>query len=536
MTNVIFHAEGCQLDFPELRSTMNISQVAGIPAVLATFLASSLLLKAGTPSVVTNNIGAGRFATESYIHDSGHAGPTVMIVGGVHGNEPAGALAAESVRHWPITSGKLVVIPRANVPALEVGKRNTPGLTTNLSNLNRNYPRAGQDEPPRGELANAIWSLAREHRPDWLLDLHEGFDFNKINEKSVGSSVICFPNQKGTRAAKLMLDAVNATISEEKLKFVLREMPIDGSLARAGGEHLKIPSMTLETTSKQPMAKRVRQHEVMVHALFRHLGMIESIPAPSIVAQQPEINIVNTSSPRPGKLRIALYKGPGTGESVPPTIMERLNKPPTSTITQVTPEDIQAGVLTNYDLVIFCGGRGSKQAEAIGEEGRENVKRFVASGGGYIGICAGAYLATSGYPWSLGLVNARTVSPKWQRGKATVKIELTETGSQILGQHAGQLDCYYANGPIVTADTKTNLPPFNTLAFYRSEVANNDSPVGVMVNAPAIFTGTYHQGRVVCVSPHPEKTKGLEDFIPHAVDWVMKLENTASSKPLQKAE
>jgi predicted deacylase/putative intracellular protease/amidase len=489
---------------------------------------------AGTAT--TNNIASGRFITPSHVHDSGKPGPIVMIVGGAHGNEPAGALAAESVRHWPISSGRLVVIPRANVPALEAGKRNTPGLTTNLSNLNRNFPRDGQDEPPRGELANAIWSLAVEQRPDWLLDLHEGFDFNQINDKSVGSSVICFPHEKGTPAAKLMLDALNHTISEEQLKFVLREMPVDGSLARAAGEHLKIPSMTLETTSKQPMAKRVRQHEVMVHALLRHLGMLEMIPPPAVIAEQTEIAAVKDAEPNTAQLRVALYKGPGTGGDGPPSLMQRLNNPPASIIQQVTPEEIRAGVLKYFDLVVFAGGSGSKQAEAIGEEGREIVKQFVANGGGYVGICAGAYLATSGYPWSLGLVNARTVSPKWQRGKTMVKLEMTDGGENVLGVREGQFDCRYANGPIVKPDSKPDLPPFDTLALYRTEVASNGAPVGVMIDSPAIFSAQYRQGRVICVSPHPEQTAGLEELVPNAIRWVAPREKVVSNNPVPKAE
>ena len=37
-----------------------------------------------------------------YQRDSGVKGPVVFITGGVHGNEPAGARAAEQIRHWKI--------------------------------------------------------------------------------------------------------------------------------------------------------------------------------------------------------------------------------------------------------------------------------------------------------------------------------------------------------------------------------------------------------------------------------------------------
>lgn len=491
-----------------------------------------------SPTTVTNQLLAGsRFAMDCYIHDSGQAGPTLLIVGGAHGNEPAGAAAAEIIGHWPITKGKLVVVPRSNVPALAAGKRNTPNLSTNLGNLNRNYPRAGLNEPPRGEVATAIWNLALQYKPDWVLDLHEGFDFNQLNEKSVGSSVICFPNESGVAAADLMLAAVNVTVVAPELKFVRRNMPVDGSLARAGGEHLHVPSMTLETTSKQPMEKRVRQHEIMVHRLLNHLGMMGvELPAATLAAGNASPKTGTASSNPAATIRVALYAGPGTGGNGPPSLMKRLNNAPFSSIKQITPEEIRGGALTNFDVVIFGGGSGSKEAESIGDTGREAVKNFVAKGGGYIGICAGAYLATSGYPWSLGMINARTVSPKWQRGRTDVKLELTEGGRRILNAPQGWFDCKYANGPIVKPDTQTNLPPFETLAYFRTEVSSNGAPAGVMINSPAIFSGQYQLGRVVCVSPHPEQTAGLEAIVPQAVTWVASKGSVATGKISPKAE
>jgi predicted deacylase/glutamine amidotransferase-like uncharacterized protein len=469
------------------------------------------------PQTVTNLLLPGsRFATEYYVNDTGMPGPTVLIVGGVHGNEPAGANAAEAVRRWPITRGRLVVIPRANVPGLAANKRLIPNLDTNLSNLNRNYPRAGKEESPRGELAEAIWTVVLKFQPDWLLDLHEGFDFHQVNEKSVGSSLINFPNPKGLAAADLMLAAVNSHITDEKLKFVRRNLPIDGSLARASGEHLHIPSMILETTSKQPMEKRVYQHEIMVHQLLHHLGMIGDVQPVLAASEAPAPHAASEAA----RLRVALYKGPGTGGEGPPSLMKALNHPPDSSITEVSPEDIQGNMLTNYDVVIFGGGSGSKEAAAIGESGRSNVVQFVGNGGGYVGICAGAYLATSGYSWSLHLINVKTVSPKWQRGRATLKMELTPKGRDILGSAQTNLDVLYHNGPVVHDAGSNTLPPVEALAYFRSEVSSNDAPVGVMINSPAILAASFKKGRVVFVSPHPEQTEGLEDIVPHAIQWV----------------
>jgi predicted deacylase len=503
-------------------SAQKLSLSIAVACSLA-FASSTALAKpsADAPSLSSTNVllPGTRFSTPWYVQDSGIPGPTIFIVGGVHGNEPAGANAAEMIRRWPLLKGKMVVIPRANVPGLSANKRLIPNLDTNLGNLNRNYPRAGRDEGPRGEPATSIWNLALKFKPDWVLDLHEGFDFHQVNENSVGSSVICFPNPKARATADAMLAAVNSEISVENLKFVRRDMPIDGSLARAGGEHLHVPSMTLETTSRQPMEKRVHQHEVLVHTVLQQLGMIgDAIPG-RIVATAAVPKSTGLRAPAGAKIRIALYKGPGTGGDGPKNLMKRFDRAPETTITEVSPDDIRSGVLTNYSVVIFAGGSGSKEAEAIGETGRSNVVNFVANGGGYVGICAGAYLATSGYPWSLHILNVRTVSSKWQRGRGAVKLEITDGGQKILEAGDKNTECLYHNGPIVKEANEPSLPPYEPLAYFRSEFASNGSPAGVMVNSPALIAASYKKGRVIFCSPHPEQTKGLEEIIPHAVTW-----------------
>jgi len=272
------------------------------------------------------------------------------------------------------------------------------------------------------------------------------------------------------------------------------------------------------------------------------------LPAPHFMAVDAAGNRDATSSTDKAvatepltKIRVALYKGPGTGGEGPPNLKKYLNSPPETSITEVSPEEIQHGILKYFDVVIFAGGSGSKEAEAIGEIGRSNVIQFVSNGGGYVGICAGAYLATSGYPWSLHLLNVKTVSPKWQRGRSTLKLELTARGREILGRTETNLNVIYHNGPVVKEAGLDTLPPFEPLAYFRTEVASNNTPVGVMINSPAIIAAPFKKGRVVFVSPHPEQTKDLDGIIPHAVLWVApkdqaRLKNTTLDKNITKAE
>jgi glutamine amidotransferase-like uncharacterized protein len=106
------------------------------------------------------------------------------------------------------------------------------------------------------------------------------------------------------------------------------------------------------------------------------------------------------------------------------------------------------------------------------------------------------------------------------RGKGDVKIELTDKGRDILGLPSGQIDIRYANGPILVPAKNDAIADFEALAFFRTELAEHDSPKSAMINSPAIVRGTLGKGRVIVSSPHPEQTPGMETFIEHAVHWL----------------
>lgn len=218
-----------------------------------------------------------RFATMYYVQKAAAPGPTVVILGGVHGDEPSGSASAELIRHWTISRGKLVVIPRANIPGLAAKKRNIPQEKTALANLNRNFPRTGKTEEPRGELATALWTLIKSHKPDWVIDLHEGYGFHIQTTATVGSSVISVNTPECIRVSEKLLAAVNATVQNPQRKFVPLAIPVDGTLAGAVGEHLKAQAMIIETTSGggQPLALRTRQHRIMVATLLQELKMLD---------------------------------------------------------------------------------------------------------------------------------------------------------------------------------------------------------------------------------------------------------------------
>lgn len=195
------------------------------------------------------------------------------------------------------------------------------------------------------------------------------------------------------------------------------------------------------------------------------------------------------------------------------------------TFQAITASDIRNNALSRFDVLICPGGSGSKQAKILDEEGRRVVREFVMNGGGYVGFCAGAYLASSHYSWSLNLINASVLDTKhWARGTGKVKLKMTPEGCRLLGTTNEIVTCYYGQGPLLAPGTNSSLTAYQTLATYHSETTKTNVPTGVMIGTTAIASGTCGKGRVLCFSPHPESGTALNEFVRRGVRWAAKRE------------
>ena len=474
---------------------------------------------AGAQSCITGVLGKGTDWQVTYhIKDSGIEGPTVLVVGGIHGNEWGGWLAAEQIRHWSVDCGKLVVIPQVNRLGLKASMRWFPPTRNDskLRDLNRNFPTQSRKQAVT-DIAKDIWAFVVQQQPDWVFDLHEGFDFHRINSKSVGSSVISFPSQRAF--AKELVDVVNHSLPDRrKFDLLAGAGPVEGSLARACGERLKAKSFILETTFKdQPLSTRTRQHRQMVsHALVK-IGMLGESRVEQLVK--------NTSE----KIEVGLFDGPGASAK---RILPILHQFEELQVVPLGPDDIRKVSLDQFDVLLFPGGSGSKQGKALGQEGRIRVREFAANRGGIVGICAGAYLCSSHYNWSLDLMNAKVFNTvvnvpgkgrksMWYRGPvADVDVEIHPAGKSVLGL-TGLHQVRYANGPIISPGNKPNVPPYKVLATFRSENGIYEAQKGTMVGKPAVLYSKFGDGKVLALSPHFEFTRGKEKVILEAIESVV---------------
>ena len=227
------------------------------------------------------------------------------------------------------------------------------------------------------------------------------------------------------------------------------------------------------------------------------------------------------SPPAARPIRVAIYDDAGGSEKGPPNVERCLSAAEGFETERVTAADIRAGALERFDVVIHPGGSGSKQAAALEDAGCDTVRRFVERGGGFVGICAGSYLASAHYPWSLGLIDARVVDREhWARGTGDVQIALTPVARSAFDSDAGELTIYYGQGPLLAPAARDDIPDYELLASYETEIAKNGAPRGVMKGTTAIARGTFGKGRVFCFSPHPEKSPDQDPFVRAAVQWV----------------
>lgn len=221
-------------------------------------------------------------------------------------------------------------------------------------------------------------------------------------------------------------------------------------------------------------------------------------------------------------IRVAVYSHADQEASTSgPTNLQRFLIPANGfQATVVSPADIRDGVLKDYDVLVMPGGSASLQASKLEESGCQHVKDFVRDGGGYVGICAGAYLASAQYSWSLGIVNAKVWDRShWARGTGDVALQLTPAGCDVLQSDAANLQVYYGQGPLLVPHNSPDLPGYEVLATYKTEIAKKGAPVGAMVGTHAIIRTMYEEGRVICFSPHPEKSGGPNSIMMEGIRW-----------------
>ncbi|MFO7768082.1 MAG: M14/M99 family metallopeptidase [bacterium] len=223
-------------------------------------------------------------------------GPTLLIIGGIHGDEPGGYLAADLYADLTLRRGDLIVIPRANVYSIHRDERGTRG------DMNRKFG-ADHDHELDGQIIGVLKEIMRQ--ADALLNLHDGSGFYRPRWVDVmhnplrwGQSVIIDTDRLRTasgevvymqRLAESVVERANRSIREESHRFRVKntrtwEPNTDykeqrGSATFYAVDEVGIPAFGVETSKEiGEESLRVEYQIEVINGFLDAMGIVPDHP------------------------------------------------------------------------------------------------------------------------------------------------------------------------------------------------------------------------------------------------------------------
>jgi hypothetical protein len=237
-------------------------------------------------------------------------GNTLMIIGGIQGDEPGGFLTADSYADIALEKGSLIVVPRANLPSILVQKRS----------INVDMNRKFADEDARvyeGKIVKILKELISES--DCLLNLHEGSGFfypewvdEMKNPMRYGQSIIAdFESinlENGDKISLLkmaerVVDKINERIKEPSLYFRFNNHRTSENDSKHKEQRksatyfavtkCSIPAFGIETSKSLPLLTKVKHHQYAINAFLDEFDIIPEMPA--LILEKPELKYMVVS-------------------------------------------------------------------------------------------------------------------------------------------------------------------------------------------------------------------------------------------------
>lgn len=229
-------------------------------------LAVALAGVAEAETVTTHSLMAGTpYETVVYIKQGETAGPAIFVMGGCHGDEVAGYLAADRMVSWTITKGSLVLLPRAHVAAIKRNTRAWPG------NMNAMFP-GKADGSDMERLAYAIWQEMKAARPELVVTLHESRGFYRDDPSAYGQT-LTHDFAELNPLFQPVLDEVNPRIADPKHRFAIKVAPFPTCPTYNAVRWLKCPATSIETCRQLGLQTRITHQLLILRAMLRRWGM-----------------------------------------------------------------------------------------------------------------------------------------------------------------------------------------------------------------------------------------------------------------------
>ena len=177
-------------------------------------------------------------------------GVSVYIVGGIHGDEPAGWLAGQRMQQAKLTAGTVYLASPVN----QYGSKTLQRKTREGWDLNRHFPGAANGTDAE-RIAAALYADIVDKAPTLVLDLHEALA-PTWERDALQNTIICHSVEE---IGDLVLEILDETEAGRLCSgpFSLYGSPPQGSIHRVVTEQAGIPVITIETDRQQPLKERV---------------------------------------------------------------------------------------------------------------------------------------------------------------------------------------------------------------------------------------------------------------------------------------
>ncbi|MCU0594215.1 MAG: M14/M99 family metallopeptidase [Desulfobacterota bacterium] len=225
-------------------------------------------------------------------------GKTLMLIGGIQGNEPGGFLSADLYADMRLEKGNLIVVPRANFYSIITNQRGPNG------DLNRKFNLEDNSSTMEDQIVSILKKLISES--DYLLNLHDGAGYYHPtymdkwrNPTLFGQSIVAdceeyrLPGAGKTlklgEMARKILKEVNPHINVDLYKFHFMDTRTDaedsphreqrGSATYYALTKHNIPAFGVETSKFLPSIDlKVLYHNMVINAFMKHFGIIPESP------------------------------------------------------------------------------------------------------------------------------------------------------------------------------------------------------------------------------------------------------------------
>lgn len=267
-------------------------------------------------------------------------GKTLLLIGGIQGDEPGGFLSADHYADISLAKGNLIVVPRANFQSIVLNRRK----------INEDMNRKFADDPPDNyekKIVEILKKLIAES--DCLLNLHDGSGFysekwegpdrnpQRFGQSIIADSEIYIVEETGRviesgNMARMVAGEINREIQDPGLHFHFnnhktREDATIHKEQRKSATYYAlyscgIPAFGIETGKSLSMETKVRHHNFAINAFMKLFDIIPEMPGINLDTPQLKYLVVsvNDSIPVAVKDNETLYVN--SGDSVMVTHIE----------------------------------------------------------------------------------------------------------------------------------------------------------------------------------------------------------------------